>query len=72
VATIRTILKRTQVGIVGAGPAELLLGHQVYGQQEVVKDLIQERMAARADILFASLAENYVGLPLSQRLQLME
>src|SRR5918997_614136 len=67
---------RTQVGIVGAGPAGLLLSHllhldgiesiiledrsrangqgvTVYGQHEVVKDLIAARLAAGGDIRFA-------------------
>src|SRR5438477_292421 len=63
--TSMTVSSRTQVGIVGAGPAGLLLSHlldfrdltggrwvTIYAQTEIVKDLIAERLAAGAMIEF--------------------
>jgi 2-polyprenyl-6-methoxyphenol hydroxylase-like FAD-dependent oxidoreductase len=54
---------RTQVGIVGAGPAGLMLSHLLHlrGVASVVVDL-RTRVLEHGH----GLAENYVGLPLSR------
>lgn len=60
---------RTQVGIVGAGPAGLMLSHLLH-RFRGDNDFDQRRQRAELDYVtssraaMTSLAENYIGLPL--------
>ncbi len=59
---------RTQVGIVGAGPAGLLLSHLPHSQG--VEPVVLEARSREyvENRIRAGLAENYVGLPLEELL----
>ena len=56
---------RTQVGIVGAGPAGLLLGqlHHANGIDSVIVENCSRGYLTGSRAAMTSLAEQYVGLP---------
>jgi 2-polyprenyl-6-methoxyphenol hydroxylase-like FAD-dependent oxidoreductase len=53
---------RTQVGIVGAGPASLTLARLL--EVQGIESVVLERYVATSEAAARSLAENYVGLEL--------